>query len=102
MITPEKNCWLVVNYFLDYLAEAVIANCIGEIPCLSTRWVRSLNTAHKLSNIEKKKNLSRAGIQTLGCRVRSANATSVLWRPLVVVNYLVFQVFRPLDALKLK
>ena len=57
------------------------------IPCFCTRWVQSLYyTVHELSKHFEKKNLrgkylGRAGIQTWGCWVKSANATSVLCRP---------------------
>ena len=52
--------WLVATdkVFLLCFAHAFAANCICEIPCLSTRWVRSFNIIHELSSIEKK-NLGR-------------------------------------------
>ena len=55
-----------VKFFLCYLVQSLAANFIWEIPFLSTRWVRSFNSVHKLSSIEKKnlciKYLSRAKI----------------------------------------
>ena len=67
------------KHYLQNSAQAFTADCICEIPCISTGWVWSLNTVHELSNVEKK-NLGRDGIRTWGCWVRSANTTSVLCR----------------------
>ena len=39
--------------FMENLAQAFAANSICKIPCWSTRWVRSLNAVHKLSNNER-------------------------------------------------
>ena len=61
---------------LLYLALDVTAKCICEILCLALDGF-DLNTAHKLSNKDKK-NLGGAGIQTQGFWIGSKNASSVL------------------------
>ena len=56
--------------FMEYLAQAFTANSICEIPCWSTRRVRSLNAVHKLSNNERNiraRQEVRALFWTWGC-----------------------------------
>ena len=57
--------------------------CWLHYPCISTRWVWSLNTVHKLRNIEKKKSWP-SWDSNRGSWLRSLNATSVQCRLLGV------------------
>ena len=61
--------------FLQYLVQDVAANCMREIPCCFVL------DGFDLKYCSKEKNIGGAGIQTRGCWVRSANATSVLCPP---------------------
>ena len=59
--TPWVGIW--PGSFLSCLAQAFTTYIICEIPCLSTRWVRSLNIVHGLFSIEKK-NLKRNTLES--------------------------------------
>ena len=58
-----------------FLSRAFAANCVCKIPCLSTRWVQSFNTVHKLSSIEKKNLGSKIVWNTYHWKYRMSNST---------------------------
>ena len=58
LTTLTGRPWLLCGFFsFDqnfFIAEVFVANCICKIHCLSTRWVQSLFTVHKLSSNKRK------------------------------------------------
>ena len=45
----SRSC---LRFFCSSQLRPFAADCICEIPCISTRWVLSLNTDHELSNMQ--------------------------------------------------